>query len=644
MTASDALLTDLYCLRMAADYLHEGAADDLVTFELSARADRALTVAGVHEALAFLEGLRFTDADLAWLAQQDGATFDEPVLTRLRDLRFTGTVWAAREGTIVPAATPMLRLTAPRLQATLVESPLLAATNYAVRVATNATQIVRAAAGRPVWDFSMRRLDGLGAAHSAARAAYLAGFAGTATTAAARDLAIPATGTMAHAKVMARGRAGELAVFCDQLRARPAGATLLVDTYDTPEGVRRAIEAQRLTGGRLKAIRIDSGDHATLAREARALLDAAGLADTQIILTGDLDAERIAAFVAEGVPAGVFGVGSQLRGGEPLSAVYKLVEQPAETDPALRHTMKLSPGKINDPGAHQVTRRADGTHLLHLAGESFDGEPLLREVMRDGVRTARAPELAADRVHAAAERARVPATGLAPLERSPRLLALRARLATPADPDSVPDEGETAMSADTALIAVDVQHDFLPGGALGVPGGDAVIAPLVAAARDVALVVKTRDNHPAGHCSFAEQGGTWPPHCMAGTHGAELHPDIAALPGPLLDKATTLDADAYSGFDGTGLTELLREAGVTRVLVGGLATDYCVKATVLDALRAGFDVTVLVDAVAAVDVEAGDGERALREMAGAGAHFTRGWGREDSNLRLTDYESAALTN
>ena len=200
------------------------------------------------------------------------------------------------------------------------------------------------------------------------------------------------------------------------------------------------------------------------------------------------------------------------------------------------------------------------------------------------------------------------------------------------------------MPADTALIAVDVQHDFLPGGALGVPGGDAVVAPLVAAARHVDLVVKTRDNHPAGHCSFLEQGGIWPPHCVAGTHGAELHPDIAALPGSLIDKATTLEADAYSGFDGTDLAQLLREAGITHVIVGGLATDYCVKATVLDALGAGFDVTVLRDAIAAVDVEAGDGERALREMARAGAHVTREWGREDSNLRLTDYESAALTN
>ena len=623
---------------MAADYVHEGAADDLVTFELSARGEGLMTVAGAEEALAFLEGMRFADADLRWLAGQDPVTFDEPVLERLRGLRFGGSVWAPREGTIAPAGTPLLRITATRVEATLVESPMLAAINYAVRVATNATAIVRAAADRTVWDFSMRRLDGLGAGHTAARASYLAGFAGTATTAAARDLGIPATGTMAHAKVMARGRAGELDVFCDQLRARPAGATLLVDTYDPITGVQQAIAAQRLTGARLAAIRIDSGDHAALGTTARRLLDAAGLVDTAIVLSGDLDAAQIAALVADGVPAAAFGVGTRLRSGEAIGAVYKLVEQAGEDDPALRYAMKLSPGKATDPGAHQVTRRADGTHVLHLADEPIAGTPLLAEIMRDGVRTAQAPDLEADRVHAAAERERIAADAPAQLVRSPRLLALRTRLAAEIQ------DADPAARRETALIAVDVQHDFLPGGALGVPGGDAVVEPLVRAAGAAGFVVKTGDAHTADHCSFTEQGGTWPVHCVAGTHGADLHPAIAAFDGPLIEKATTQGADAYSGFDGTRLAELLREAGVTHVLVGGLATDYCVKATVLDALRAGFRTTVLTDAVAAVEVQPGDGRRALDEMVAAGAHLATGWGREDSNLRLTDYESAALTN
>lgn len=172
-----------------------------------------------------------------------------------------------------------------------------------------------------------------------------------------------------------------------------------------------------------------------------------------------------------------------------------------------------------------------------------------------------------------------------------------------------------------ALIAVDVQQDFMPGGALAVAGGDRVVAPLVEAAATADLVVATRDLHPPGHCSFVAQGGAWPPHCVAGTPGASLAPQIDAVAHAVVSKGTRADADAYSGFDGTRLAELLRAHGVDRVVVGGLATDYCVRATVLDALRAGFDVDVLESAVAAVDVEPGDGARALEEMRAAGARL-----------------------
>jgi nicotinamidase/pyrazinamidase len=171
-----------------------------------------------------------------------------------------------------------------------------------------------------------------------------------------------------------------------------------------------------------------------------------------------------------------------------------------------------------------------------------------------------------------------------------------------------------------ALLIVDVQHDFLPGGALGVPDGAAVIPALVAAAADVEVVVASRDAHPADHCSFAEQGGIWPAHCVDGTTGAELHPEIAALgPDIVVDKATSSDQDAYSAFDGTGLADLLRGRGVDRLIVGGLATDYCVRASVLDAIREGFAVTVLEDGIRGVEVQPGDTERALQEMRAAGA-------------------------
>lgn len=173
----------------------------------------------------------------------------------------------------------------------------------------------------------------------------------------------------------------------------------------------------------------------------------------------------------------------------------------------------------------------------------------------------------------------------------------------------------------TALLAVDVQGDFLPGGALGVPDGDAVVAPLLAAAADADLVVASRDWHPAGHVSFAERGGPWPVHCVAGSPGGRMHHDIDRIASVVVSKGTNPDVDAYSAFDGTPLAAVLRAAGITRIVIGGLATDYCVRATALDALGEGFEVVVLRDAVRAVDVQPGDGARALDEIRAAGARL-----------------------
>ena len=175
-----------------------------------------------------------------------------------------------------------------------------------------------------------------------------------------------------------------------------------------------------------------------------------------------------------------------------------------------------------------------------------------------------------------------------------------------------------------ALLVVDPQVDFCPGGALAVPGGDAVFPAVNRAAEILPLTVASRDWHPAGHCSFQAQGGPWPVHCQAGTPGAEFHPALDRRPiRHVFSKGTDPSREAYSAFDETGLAGWLRERGVTRLYVAGLATDYCVRASVLDALREGFQVVVLEDAVGAVDVSAGDGERALTEMREAGAAVGR---------------------
>ncbi len=188
--------------------------------------------------------------------------------------------------------------------------------------------------------------------------------------------------------------------------------------------------------------------------------------------------------------------------------------------------------------------------------------------------------------------------------------------------------GIAKLGPGDALIVVDVQNDFLPDGALGVPEGDAVVPVLNDCMRTFSEhqlpVYATRDWHPQGHCSFKEQGGPWPPHCLAGTSGASFAPDLS-LPdaAKVVSKAETREADAYSGFQGTDLEADLRGRGVRRVVVGGLATDYCVLQTVLDARRLGFDVVVLEDATRAVNAEPGDEERAVEQMREAGAQLTQ---------------------
>jgi nicotinamidase/pyrazinamidase len=170
-----------------------------------------------------------------------------------------------------------------------------------------------------------------------------------------------------------------------------------------------------------------------------------------------------------------------------------------------------------------------------------------------------------------------------------------------------------------ALIIVDVQDDFCPGGALAVPDGDAVVEPINRLAREASFVVATRDWHPVDHGSFSSQGGPWPVHCVSDTPGAELHPDLdRSQIDAVVDKGQAPDREGYSGFEDTELERLLRERGVDRVDIAGLALDYCVKATALDAGRAGFDVVVHRGATRAVEVQPGDADRAVEELRAAG--------------------------
>lgn len=433
-----ALYCDEYELTMAQSFLRHGQTGE-AAFELSVRTlppNRGyLVTAGLEQVLAHLETLRFDGPALEYL--RGTGTYGEEFLEHLSTLRFTGRVDAVPEGTAVGADSPILRITAPRIEATLVESWVLATINHQTSIATKAARIVDAAAGRPVWDFSLRRLQGPEAGVAVARAAYIGGVAGSATVAAGQRLGIPTTGTMAHHFVLLFGPDGELAAYEQFLRDYPGRATLLIDTYDTVAAVDRVIAASRDTGVAVTGVRIDSGDLTSVAHEVRRRFDAAGLRDVHIVLSGDLDEYRICDLLAQGTPVDSFGVGTRLGtsyDAPALGAVYKLVAQ--EHDGRMRPVMKHSTDKLTEPGVHQVFRSSSGD-VIGLDDDDLEGRRLLVCVMTDG--TAHdVPRLQDIREHARAEVAALPADVRRledpvawPVRRSERLRELRRSLGAP---------------------------------------------------------------------------------------------------------------------------------------------------------------------------------------------------------------------
>jgi len=431
-----ALHTDEYELTMAQSFLHHGQTD-IACFEASVRSvppSRGyLVVAGLEQVLAYLLSLRFDAPQLEFLGRQ--GIYRRDFLDHLATLRFTGDVDAIPEGTPVGPGTPLLRITAPRIEATVVESALLALLNHQTLIASKASRVVEAARGRAVWDFSLRRLHGPEAALGVARAAYIAGCAGTATVVAGERLGIPTTGTMAHHYVLAFGEDGEQAAFEQFLRDYPGRAVLLVDTFDTLRGVDRAIAASRATGVALAGIRLDSGDIAALARDARVRLDTAGLREVRILASGDLDEYRIEELLDAAAPLDSFGVGTML-GTSPdapsVGGIYKLVAQRSGGE--MVPTMKTSSGKHTDPGAHQVFH-TPGCDVVALLGEEGDGEPLLQRVITGGRLVAGVPSLDAIRARCRERVDALPAEVRAirsprpwPVERSPALRLLTDRL------------------------------------------------------------------------------------------------------------------------------------------------------------------------------------------------------------------------
>lgn len=446
--SSDPLLTDLYQLTMLQAYWRGGMTETAVFEFFVRRLPRQrnfLLAAGLEQVLEYLENLHFAPAEIDWLRSL--GRFDPHFLDWLARLRFTGDVHAMPEGSVFFANEPILRITAPIPEAQLIESRIVNLLHFQTLIASKAARMVLQAPQATLIDFGLRRAHGAEAGLLAARAAYIAGFSGSATLAAERAFGVPSFGTMAHSFIQAH--ANEHDAFRDFATAWPGNVTLLIDTYDTiaaaHDVVRLAGELGRL-GIAIQGVRLDSGDLIALSKEVRAIFDAAGLARLRIFASSSVDERLIAKAVAEGAPIDGYGIGTHLTTSEDapyLDCVYKLQEYAGQ--PRRKH----STGKETWPGRKQVFRRLDkhgriAADMITVEGDRQEGQPLLVPVMRDGRRVT-----AAEPIKAARERA---AAALATLPGNLRQLD-RTEAAVPFGPAISPALRKLAAEADRLIAA-----------------------------------------------------------------------------------------------------------------------------------------------------------------------------------------------
>ena len=393
------LFTDLYELTMAQTYFEWGMLAP-ATFDLFFRSyppNRGYMVcAGLEDVLDFLEGVSFGDGSRQYL--RETGMFTEGFLDFLGDLKFTGSVRALPEGRIFFANEPVLEVTAPMVEAQLVETLIINRLNYQSLQATKAARCVWAAGDRVISDFGARRAPGVDGALTMARSGFIAGFQSTSNVMAARRYDIPPAGTMAHSMITAFPT--ELEAFRAYAAAFPQRTILLLDTYDTIEGAHNAVQVAKemeAQGNRLAGVRLDSGDYLDLSRKVRRILDDVALDYVRIVASGGIDEYEIDRLVRQGAPIDIFGVGTRVTtsADAPYSDMsYKLTCYDG------RPVMKLSPEKVSPPGAKQVYRLRDvdgrfDRDLVTLQDENLPGgEALLEAVMEEGRKTRLSPSLA----------------------------------------------------------------------------------------------------------------------------------------------------------------------------------------------------------------------------------------------------------
>ena len=410
-----ALLTDLYQLTMGQVYLHNNKNDN-ATFDLFVRRlpkERGyLVAAGLEQCLYFLKNIRFGKRAIEYLNSLD--LFSKDYLDYLSKFKFTGSVDAVPEGTLIFPNEPLIRVTAPRIEAQIVETFLLSMINYQTSIASKAARIVDVASGlpvveyvrdeyRPIVEFGLRRAP---PTPWASRASYLAGCIATSNLAAGREFDIPVMGTMAHSMVLTFD---EAEAFKAYIREFPDKGIFLVDTYDSIQGTKNVISAIE-TKEKIKSVRLDSGNKLEISKKVRKILDAAGLSNTKIFVSDDMNEYKIAELLEAGAPIDAFGVGTEMvtsRDAPALGGIYKLVQDSSGPK------MKFSEGKITLPGVKQIWRISDENGfyvkgIVGLEGEMLGGRPLLIPIMRDGELVYDIPSLKEIRDYCLEERVKLP--------------------------------------------------------------------------------------------------------------------------------------------------------------------------------------------------------------------------------------------
>jgi nicotinate phosphoribosyltransferase len=438
------LTTDLYELNMVQAYLDRDE-DKEAVFEFFVRRlpERRgfLLAAGLDDALAYLETLRFSPGEIDWL--KSTKRFRGNLIDYLAAFRFTGEVHAIPEGTACFPNEPLIRITAPLPMAQIVETRLINILHFQTMVASKAARMVLAAPGKILSDFGLRTAHGAEAGLFSARASYIAGFSSAANVLAGERYGIPIAGTMAHSFIQVHD--DEITAFENFARSRPEGVILLIDTYDTEAGARKVVELApklKADGIAIRGVRIDSGDLSAMAKKVRGIFDAGGLKDVIILVSGGINEDVLLKMAAAKAPIDGFGIGVNLDASidaPSLDCAYKL------QDYAGRPRRKLSEGKQTWPGRKQVWRMSDAQgamrgDVLSLDGDKHDGEALIVPVMRGGKRIGSAPSLAQIRERAARNLGQLPEplrrleAGVAyPVEISAKLKALAAEMSAKAE-------------------------------------------------------------------------------------------------------------------------------------------------------------------------------------------------------------------